>query len=517
MIKSIFKTNDKQIKRQAESSEVQSKAFEVKALLSEKESLVAVIEQAGEFRIPSLPDLDDVLLFLTDPEVLSDLQEDEFGTIFKVLDSIKELGVLRVTVRDPRRFAEVLSSIKGGFDLQHNMIFSSPPLPKLRMLEAESPFKSTSMQWLGANNDRKSRGQGVKVAILDTGVDILHPSLDGLAIRQISLLPSDSKSATGHGTGITSIIAGQSGESLGLAPSSEILSVRVLDENGIGDAFTIAKGILLAVDEGSRIINLSLGGLESSPVIDHAINVAKENNVILVSAVGNDGDPQVSYPARHHDVVAVSSVDAKSRVSTFSNYGDEVDIAAPGVGVITAWEDSEYAHFSGTSIAAAFVTGALASEMSKPGSFSRTELLNALYANADEAEKPGFDKWSGNGVLNIRRLEQRNTPGVVDAAVVGYYFDPKNLTTAGTKPFSVTVQNQGTSWIHSMQMKVKYKGLERNFVISNLEKGQSRSETLYFDAGSSPGELAIHTEVTLIGQQDTNPENNKRKSLLILP
>ena len=118
--------------------------------------------------------------------------------------------------------------------------------------------------------------------------------------------------------------------------------------------------------------------------------------------------------------VAVASVDAKSKLSTFSNYGDEVDIAAPGVGVITAWEENEFIHFSGTSIATAFVTGALASELSYSSLEDKEDALNALYANADEAEKPGKDIWAGRGVLNVRRLEQRNTPGIVDAAA-GYY------------------------------------------------------------------------------------------------
>ena len=131
----------------------------------------------------------------------------------------------------------------------------------------------------------------------------------------------------------------------------------------------------------------------------------------------------------------MTSVDAKSRVSTFSNYGEAVDIAAPGVGVVTAWEENEFVQFSGTSIAAAFVTGALASELSYSKYDNKENALNALYANADEAEKPGVDIWAGRGVLNVRRLEQRNTPGIVDAAVVGYYFDTENITASGTTPF----------------------------------------------------------------------------------
>ena len=517
LIDSLFISNESQIPRQEESVGQQTKFIVDKPVFYEDESSDINLDPNWEVSISEYPELNDILFSIDDPTGLMEVQKNPTESSFSVIDTIEELGVMRLRVNDPIRFAEILSDIEGTFKLERNVRLSTPALPEARILEAEVPFSFNSMTWLGVSEDRQSRGQGVKVAILDTGVDISHPSLDGLAIRQVSLLQSNSNRALGHGTGIASIIAGQSSSLLGLAPSSEILSVQVLDENGQGDAFTIAKGILMAVDEGSQVINLSLGGMTSSPVLDHAIQVANSKGVILVSAVGNDGAPKIAYPARHKDVVAVSSVDAKSRVSTFSNYGEEVDIAAPGVGVITAWEDDEYVNFSGTSIAAAFVTGTIASEISRSQSYTPTGLLSSLYENADETEKPGFDQWSGNGVLNIRRLEQRDTPGIVDAAIVGYYFDSKNLSSSGTKPFSVTVQNQGTSWIQSMELKIKYKGLEKIFMIGNLAKGEIQSEKLYFDAGNRQGELAIYSEVTLNNQKDQNPENNKRTSVLVLP
>ena len=103
------------------------------------------------------------------------------------------------------------------------------------------------------------------------------------------------------------------------------------------------------MDEGADIINLSLGGMEKSRVLENAIDYAKEKEVILVSASGNDGLSALAYPARYEDVIGVSSIDANGRVSSFSNYGNGVDIAAPGVGVLTAWDNDDLAYFSGTS------------------------------------------------------------------------------------------------------------------------------------------------------------------------
>lgn len=465
-----------------------------------------------------LEELNDVLLHVRNPlDFNNSLGNFEKGG-FEVIDRIDELGTFRVKIYEPAKFTEFLGENDNEFGIYKNVTLKSPTYPDSRMLEVEEPFMGSSMDWLGVRPDRKDAGKGVKVAIIDTGVDTSHDSLSGIKITEISLLnEDDSHWNLGHGTGIASVIAGQTEDFVGIAPSTEILSVRVLNENGEGDSFTVAKGIVEAVDQGADIINLSLGGMDSSIVMDNAIEYAKLNNVLMVSAVGNEGVQGVSFPARHKDVVAVASVDAKSRVSTFSNYGDEVDIAAPGVGVVTAWEENEFVHFSGTSIATAFVTGALASELSYSSLEDKVEALNALYANADEAEKPGKDIWAGRGVLNVRRLEQRNTPGIVDAAVVGYYFDTEKITSSGTTPFFVTIQNQGTSWLQSTNLKVNYKGLEKNFKIGSLNAGESRSEMLYYDAGVPDKKLHITSELSISGQTDQYPENNTRQSFLILP
>ena len=521
LLDSIFLSNQAQLKLQVDSLiEPKQSSGDQKT----KESPVQPLQffSLSDFELEMINDLqvndlEDVLLLVADPIDLAHLQKSESKSGFYLTDIVPQLGAVRLRITDPLKFSKILSEIKNDFDLQKNVNFNIPSLPEPRMLETEKPFIGTSMEWLGVSSDRKDRGRGVKVAILDTGIDPSHPALEGLSLSQMSLVPGEILGARGHGTGIASIIAGQSPDFLGLAPSSEILSIRVLDENGRGDAFTIAKGILTAVNEGAQLINLSLGGMESSPVIDSAIQFAKSKGAILVSATGNSGLPEVSYPARHKDVIGVSSVDAQSRVSSFSNYGKGVDIAAPGVGVVTAWENNEFTHFSGTSIAAAFVTGALASEISASPSNDSALALESLYANADETEKPGVDKWAGRGVLNVRRLEQKNTPGIVDVAVVGYYFDSENLSSSGTKPFQVTVQNQGTTWIQNMNLKVNYKGLERNFIIGNLSKGEIRSETLYFDSGNSEKKLSISSEAILSGQVDINPHNNLRKSVLAIP
>lgn len=207
---------------------------------------------------------------------------------FEIIDYLESLRTIRVRVDDPVSFAQFLADNGDGFEFEQNVRLKLPAVPEQRILEAEEPFSGHSMNWLGAKNDRRESGHGIKVAILDTGIDINHESLYGLDYSEVSLLDNGIDAGIGHGTGIASIIAGQTDEFLGLAPSSEVLSVKVLNSDGVGDSFTIAKGIILAVDQGSDIINLSLGGFSSSAAMDQAIQYAKSKDVLLVSAVGND-------------------------------------------------------------------------------------------------------------------------------------------------------------------------------------------------------------------------------------
>ncbi|SVD63858.1 uncharacterized protein METZ01_LOCUS416712, partial [marine metagenome] len=270
----------------------------------------------------------------------------------------------------------------------------------------------------------------------------------------------------GHGTAIASLIAGTVEGEEGLAPAAEILSIRVLDGEGGGDSFTVARGIVEAAERGAKVINLSLGSDTSSHVLENAVKYAQEKGAVVVAAVGNDGTRGVSFPARYEGVVGVTSVDAKGRQSAFANYGEEVDLAAPGIGVYAAWSDDQTVSFSGTSSSTAFVTGALAAEISRNPSMKSDQVADMLYRYANEAEKPGEDLWTGHGILNVGRVENRDVSGIRDAAVVGYYFDPAELK-GGTTPFLVNVQNQGTEWLKGISLEVEYNGLNRNYLIGS--------------------------------------------------
>mgnify|MGYP000912617112 CR=1 FL=1 len=432
----------------------------------------------------------------------------------QILDQMNELSFLRIRVSDLSKAAQFMEQWEN--EPQYNYPVRAPVLPRAEFLEGEKSFGPNANEWLGVADKREEWGRGVKVAILDSGVDRLHDTLDGVFIEEVDLV-GGAEISKGHATAIASIIAGSKPSQLGLSPAVSLLSMRVLDEKGEGNSFTVAQGIVEATDRGANVINLSLGGTSRSEVMKNAVDYAHENGVLIVAAVGNDGVGEVSYPAKFENVIGVSSVDANGRQSSFANYGDGVDIAAPGVGVYTAWENEEMVAFSGTSVATAFISGALASEISKNPSLLPNQVVDLVYEYSNESEKPGFDEYTGNGILNMGRIENRNTPNINDGAIVGYYFDPKDMQ-GGTTPFLVSIQNQGTSWLNNLNLEVKYRGVVRNFLFNDLDPGETRSEQLFLDgSNSSENGVRISSRLTIGTKEDYTPGNNTRVSTISLP
>lgn len=465
-------------------------------------------------KFPFFQTLNDLTLGFDSKDQMTVFLENAESNGLLVVSKIPALLSARVRVINSGRALAILNGNEKISEIDYNHPVSAP-----RMVETgrENGFLGSAAEWLGVPEGRFNWGNGVKVAVLDSGVDLSSLHLSSFNLEEISLIPKGSNRADGHGTAVSSIIAGQTKDRLGIAPSAAILSIRVLNDSGMGDSFTVANGIVTAVNKGADLINLSLGGYQDSRVLQNAVNYAHENGVVVVAAAGNDGLNQVSYPARYENVLGVGAVDVNGRSSSFSNHGEGVDLSAPGQEVHAGWEEDEMILFSGTSSATAFVTGALAALLADNSGMTGNDAKNLLLQYANEAEKPGFDKWTGHGTLNLGRVFNRDMPGIYDAALVGYYFAPEDLLSAGqggTVPFLVSVQNQGTSWINSLKLEVLYKGLKREFLLGNLEPGKTRSEQLYIEGGHGKGGVEIVSKVSIIGESDTNPDNDMRRSRL---
>lgn len=198
-----------------------------------------------------------------------------------------------------------------------------------------------------------SKAEPVIVAILDTGIDEDSQELAGRVIARVNLSHSPtSDDLYGHGTHIAGTI-------VAIAPECQLMNVKVADDIGRCEASAVAKGIVWAVDHGARVINLSLY-VEPSPDLEQAVNYAWSQGCLLVAAAGNEGNSMPAYPAYYTNCIATAAITENDSLALLSNYGDWVDVAAPGFNIYSTLPDNQYGYKSGTSVAAAHVSGVAA-------------------------------------------------------------------------------------------------------------------------------------------------------------
>lgn len=243
--------------------------------------------------------------------------------------------------------------------------------------KALSEVVDWSITWAGI--DRlwaKSEGAGIKVAVLDTGVDADHPDLAGAIVDAADFTGSrfgfDDKQS--HGSWCAGMIAARRGNSIGIvgvAPRSALLVGKVLGDNGIGNDRAIEAGIRWADKRGADIISMSLGGPAEMPAVLRAIRefLSAKPSRCVVCAAGNDGhdNDTVGYPARYRETVSVAAIDKSGNLTKFSSYNNSVTIAGPGLEMLSTIprDFGSYGLMSGTSMATPLIAGVLALALAK--------------------------------------------------------------------------------------------------------------------------------------------------------
>jgi thermitase len=201
----------------------------------------------------------------------------------------------------------------------------------------------------------------VIIAVLDTGIDDKQEDLAGKVIAEVNFTESPTtEDIYGHGTHIAGIIAASAGSGkgmAGLAPDCRLMNVKVADDQGRFDSEVAARGVRWAVDNGAGVINMSLVSTEPSPSLEAAINYAWNKGAVVVAAAGNLVGTKIVYPAYYSNCIAVAATDNNDHVASWSSQGDWVDVAAPGVDIYSTLPDNKYSYKSGTSMAAAYVSG----------------------------------------------------------------------------------------------------------------------------------------------------------------
>lgn len=324
----------------------------------------------------------------------------------------------------------------------------------------------------------RSRGAGVIVAVIDTGIDRNHPDIrdhiwtdpgevpgdsidndhDGLVDDvfgwnffdstqdTMELRASAQTSIAGHGTFIAGLIAL-------IAPNARIMPIRAFSPDGVSDAFSVAQGIKYAVDHGAQVINLSFGTTEDTPVMHDAVTYAHGRGVLLVAAVGNEdkgNDTGPQFPANWSvEVMGIAALDNSNHKATFSNYGTNVSVSAPGVNLVSLYpqinNSPDYATWSGTSFAAPLATAEAALILEDNPRRNARDIIESTAASIDSSN-PGLSGKLGKGRIDPLRALQSFDP------VTG------NSSEIALLPTAVEPQAQG-------EAEVSVSGSEQKFEI----------------------------------------------------
>lgn len=195
--------------------------------------------------------------------------------------------------------------------------------------------------------------QSITVAVLDTGINKDNLYLAARVVAEVNFTNSPtSDDLYGHGTHMAGTIAA-------IAPECRLMNVKVADDTGRCEPSVVARGIIWAVDQGARVINISLSMIASSDLAE-AVNYAWSQGAILIAAAGNKGGSEPSYPAYYVNCIAVAGTNENDSLALLSSYGDWVDVAAPGFNIYSELPQNQYGYKTGTSAAGAHVSGAAA-------------------------------------------------------------------------------------------------------------------------------------------------------------
>ncbi|MDF2879964.1 MAG: peptidase in kexin sedolisin [Clostridiaceae bacterium] len=255
-------------------------------------------------------------------------------------------------------------------------------------------------------------GKGVKVAIIDTGIDLNHPDLivaGGVSMVDYTTSYNDDN---GHGTHMAGIISAQDNNTghVGIAPGASIYAIKALNSKGDGYVLDIIKGIYWAIDNDMDIINMSLGDSKiKCEEYEKAVNLASEKGIIVITCSGNEGnalhnEDKISSLAKYAGAIAVSSIDKNDNIANFSSTGKEVDFTAPGVDIASTFINSSYEAHEGTSISSAYVTGTFALIKEAMPDATREEIMEIAKNSATDLGEEGKDNKYGYGIIEIPNL-----------------------------------------------------------------------------------------------------------------
>lgn len=257
---------------------------------------------------------------------------------------------------------------------------------------------------------QKTQGEGVVIAVLDTGCDLNHDDLKGNLLQGANFVNAkkDPQDDQGHGSHVTGTLVAENNDIgiVGVCPKAKVLPVKVLDRNGNGNLLNVAKGIRFAIEKKADLISMSLGAPVKVQQVRKAIQQAQQKGIVTFVAAGNAGNTkEVFYPANYPETIAIGAIDENFRRADFSNTGLNLDFMAPGVDILSTVPDNWYAILSGTSMAQPFACGVAALVLS----YSRSHPNAGIKLNTPEDYRQILRKYTtpiNNGNYKDKKFYQ---------------------------------------------------------------------------------------------------------------
>jgi Subtilisin-like serine proteases len=320
------------------------------------------------------------------------------------------LGLTLIKLSKDKNYFKTMQELRSSPNVEYvepNYVVKAQSVPNdpyyglqwgTQMIKAESAWDKLNLV---------SRAK-VTVAVLDTGVNSSHEDLKDSIVSGYDFADDkqDTNDLVGHGTHVAGIVAAQTDNGIGItgiAKNCKIMPVKVLDDDGNGSDANIIEGIKYATDHGAQVINMSLGGPGESDALQDAINYATSHGVNVVVAAGNENGA-IDTPGNCKGVITVGAIDRDGERASYSNFGTKLDVVAPGTDILSTYiggtGPSGYTYFSGTSMAAPFVSGVVALIKSVNPNITPAAVTDIIHQSATHLDVSGFDKYHGYGLVN---------------------------------------------------------------------------------------------------------------------
>ncbi len=290
---------------------------------------------------------------------------------------------------------------------------------EVRVLEDELPWGINRIDAEIVHSTNK--GTGVKIAIIDTGIDYTHPELDNYYRGGYDFVNGDNDPMDDywHGTHCAGIVAAEDNGIgvIGVAPEVEMYGLKVMDSSGSGSTSDVTAAIDWAIENNIQIISMSLGTDYNSLTLGTACDKAYNEGILLVAAAGNDGTSSVDYPAKYDSVIAVAATSSSDTKASFSNTGPEIELAAPGVSVKSTYLEGGYISASGTSMACPHVAGTAALVWAANPGWDNTQVRSRLQETAEDLGYTGWDSIYGFGLVDAEAAASIPIPDITEPII----------------------------------------------------------------------------------------------------